>query len=99
MLIVFFPFNGELVIVSVASELTSILLNLFDRNWKLRWQQVANSIRLTAINFDPKMRPRRQDWPGELVETGMFYFIRRELIAYQGLLQNDRFKIIIIVFI
>lgn len=62
------------------------------RAWKLRWQQVAgDSSKLKAINFDPKQRPRRQDWSGELVETGMFYFIRRHLIERDGLLQNERF--------
>lgn len=49
-----------------------------------------NSNRLKAINFKPEKRPRRQDWPGELVETGMFYFIRRKLIE-KGFIQNDRF--------
>lgn len=60
------------------------------RSWKLRWQQVANSKKLKAINFDTKNRPRRQDWTGELIETGMFYFMRRNLVENQGLLQNDR---------
>ncbi|XP_031636239.1 N-acylneuraminate cytidylyltransferase A isoform X2 [Contarinia nasturtii] len=62
------------------------------RNWKLRWKQIENSNRLTAINFDPKNRPRRQDSSGELVETGMFYFMRRNLVENEGLLQNDRFE-------
>lgn len=64
-----------------------------NRNWKLRWKQVDNSTQLSAINFDPKNRPRRQDWDGELVETGMFYFMRRDLVEKDGLLQNDRFDI------
>ncbi|XP_055309383.1 N-acylneuraminate cytidylyltransferase isoform X2 [Sitodiplosis mosellana] len=64
------------------------------RSWKLRWQQVANSNRLKAINFDPKKRPRRQDWAGELIETGMFYFMRRNLVENQGLLQNDGCKFV-----
>lgn len=46
---------------------------------------------LTAINFDVKKRPRRQDWPGELIETGMFYFARRELIERENVFQNDRY--------
>lgn len=46
--------------------------------------------RLEAVNFDPNKRPRRQDWQGELIETGMFYFARRELIEQENLFQNDR---------
>ncbi|XP_013794448.1 N-acylneuraminate cytidylyltransferase-like isoform X2 [Limulus polyphemus] len=42
-----------------------------------------------ALNFDPAKRPRRQDWPGELVETGHFYFVRRYLVM-SGLLQGGR---------
>lgn len=61
------------------------------RSWKLRWQLVGNSNRLKAINFNPKQRPRRQDWNGELIETGMFYFVRRHLIEEHGILQNERF--------
>lgn len=59
------------------------------RSWKLRWQQV-NSNELRPINFDTRDRPRRQDWDGELLETGMFYFARRRLIETHGLLQNER---------
>lgn len=60
------------------------------RSWKLRWQQVMDSNRLSAINFNPVFRPRRQDWNGELIESGMFYFARRRLIVEDGVLQNDR---------
>lgn len=62
------------------------------RSFKLRWQQVPRSIRLKALNFNPKKRPRRQDWAGELIETGMFYFARRRLIEIKGILQNERFE-------
>lgn len=51
----------------------------------------GDSTKLKAINFDPKHRPRRQDWPGEYIETGMFYFMRRHLIERDGLLQNQGF--------
>lgn len=53
---------------------------------------MSNSTRLKSMNFDPKNRPRRQDWSGELIESGMFYFARRHLIEDQGLLQNDRLE-------
>ncbi|XP_076326176.1 CMP-sialic acid synthase isoform X6 [Tachypleus tridentatus] len=42
-----------------------------------------------ALNFDPAKRPRRQDWPGELVESGHFYFVRRYLVM-SGMLQGRR---------
>jgi N-acylneuraminate cytidylyltransferase len=41
------------------------------------------------LNFNPKRRPRRQDWKGELLENGMFYFATKNLISY-GLLQGGR---------
>lgn len=42
------------------------------------------------LNFDPVRRPRRQDWKGDLVENGMFYFAKRQLLETQGLLQGGR---------
>ncbi|XP_013097955.2 N-acylneuraminate cytidylyltransferase A [Stomoxys calcitrans] len=57
------------------------------RSHKLRWKELNHQM-LTPLNFNPKRRPRRQDWKGELEETGMFYFSNRNLI-YQNLLQND----------
>jgi len=41
------------------------------------------------INFTAVSRPRRQDFKGEIVENGMFYFARRELLV-QGLFQGGR---------
>uniref|UniRef100_A0A7S1FIL3 N-acylneuraminate cytidylyltransferase n=1 Tax=Noctiluca scintillans TaxID=2966 RepID=A0A7S1FIL3_NOCSC len=32
-----------------------------------------------AGNYDPIKRPRRQDWNGELIENGAFYFTRKPL--------------------
>lgn len=58
----------------------------------MRWQQERQSNQLKALNFNPKQRPRRQDWSGELAETGMFYFARRRLIETEGVLQNERFE-------
>ncbi|CAH2037977.1 unnamed protein product, partial [Iphiclides podalirius] len=55
------------------------------RSYKLRWKIVNGS--LIPINFNYKRRPRRQDWEGDLIETGAFYVSRVELIK-QGLLQN-----------
>lgn len=57
------------------------------RSWKLRWK---DEDRLTSLNFDIRNRPRRQDWRGELVETGMFYFARRLIIERDGVFQNEK---------
>ncbi len=32
------------------------------------------------LNYDPARRPRRQDFPGSLMENGAFYFTRREIL-------------------
>lgn len=47
-----------------------------------RWKEVNQSIgELTVpLNINPAKRPRRQDWPGELVENGAYYFCTRKLL-------------------
>ncbi|XP_068148959.1 N-acylneuraminate cytidylyltransferase A [Drosophila tropicalis] len=57
------------------------------RSHNLRWKLTESLI--SPINFDIKFRPRRQDWEGELIETGMFYFSTRKLVS-SGILQNER---------
>ncbi|XP_063380682.1 N-acylneuraminate cytidylyltransferase [Cydia fagiglandana] len=57
------------------------------RSYKLRWKPV--DIGVTPINFDPNARPRRQDWSGELLETGAFYIARRNVIM-SGSFQNNK---------
>jgi N-acylneuraminate cytidylyltransferase len=38
----------------------------------------------TPINYDPLRRPRRQDFPGTLMENGAFYISRRDILqSYQ----------------
>jgi len=62
------------------------------RQFRLRWSDVSkhNSKGFTkALNFNPNDRPRRQDWSGELVENGMFYFTKRELLL-RGSFQGER---------
>jgi len=58
------------------------------RNKKLRWSEMQSKEGTTSpVNFDPRNRPRRQDYKGDVVENGMFYFSRRELIEdrlFQG---------------
>lgn len=60
------------------------------RSWKLRWENNEKENKLMSLNFDIKNRPRRQDWKGELIETGMFYFARRWLIEQDGVFQNEK---------
>ncbi|XP_052869713.1 N-acylneuraminate cytidylyltransferase A [Anopheles cruzii] len=60
------------------------------RSYKLRWRKADLSGLLEPLNFDPKARPRRQDWAGELVEAGMFYFTNRRLVMDEGSFQNER---------
>ncbi|MHC4146326.1 MAG: cytidylyltransferase domain-containing protein [Planctomycetota bacterium] len=38
----------------------------------------------TALNYDPQRRPRRQDFPGTLMENGAFYFTKRSLLEHTG---------------
>ena len=37
-----------------------------------------------ATNYDPLKRPRRQDWDGELIENGAFYFTKKETLQKLG---------------
>lgn len=62
------------------------------RRHHFRWQEVkADSGETTRpLNLDPSNRPRRQDWDGELVENGSFYFTHRKLIEKEGLLQGGK---------
>jgi len=34
----------------------------------------------SALNYDPQLRPRRQDFSGSLVENGAFYFTKRSIL-------------------
>nr|XP_036216426.1 N-acylneuraminate cytidylyltransferase A [Bactrocera oleae] len=59
------------------------------RSHKLRWQIREDEV-VVPLNFNPAHRPRRQDWPGELIETGMFYFSTRHLVEEEQRFQNDK---------
>ncbi|VEN52617.1 unnamed protein product, partial [Callosobruchus maculatus] len=61
------------------------------RSYKLRW--IEKDQKVVPLNFDPQKRPRRQEFKGELVENGMFYFTTRNLIE-QGVLQSSNCKIV-----
>lgn len=59
------------------------------RSFKLRWKHDRDSNRIQPINFNLTKRPRRQDWDGELLEAGMFYFTKRKLLEQQTF-QDDK---------
>ena len=59
------------------------------RTKKFRWKETPKGSSTQALNFDPSDRPRRQDWQGELVENGMFYFARRHLLE-KGIFQGGK---------
>lgn len=42
-----------------------------------------------ASNFNPKCRPKRQDWKGDLIENGAFYFTKVNLL-HEGFIQAGR---------
>ncbi|GLD73995.1 N-acylneuraminate cytidylyltransferase [Lates japonicus] len=82
----------------VKEALEMITLQGFDsvfsvvRKHHFRWQEVKQGIgQLTKpLNLDPSNRPRRQDWDGELCESGSFYFTTRDLVLNKGLLQGGK---------
>uniref|UniRef100_A0A3P9I4M2 N-acylneuraminate cytidylyltransferase n=1 Tax=Oryzias latipes TaxID=8090 RepID=A0A3P9I4M2_ORYLA len=61
------------------------------RRHQFRWKEVneGGSEVTVPLNLDPKNRPRRQDWDGELVENGSFYFSTTSLIK-KGILQGGK---------
>ncbi|XP_061566657.1 N-acylneuraminate cytidylyltransferase A [Cololabis saira] len=62
------------------------------RRYEFRWTEVkkGSNESTQALNLDPKKRPRRQDWDGELYENGSLYFATRDLIMNRGCLQGGR---------
>jgi N-acylneuraminate cytidylyltransferase len=61
------------------------------RSFKLRWRRddCGEKEKFAPINFNYRKRPRRQDWDGEFIEAGMFYFTRKKLLD-EGLFQNEK---------
>jgi len=49
------------------------------RAHRFLWKVDPESGSASAINYEPSTRPRRQDWNGELIENGAFYFTSKEL--------------------
>lgn len=67
------------------------------RTYQLRWSVEhassghSNPTEMTKpLNFNPRHRPRRQDWQGEMVENGMFYFAFRDVLVNHQMFQSDR---------
>ncbi|VVC99166.1 unnamed protein product [Leptidea sinapis] len=56
------------------------------RTHKLRWTLKQGKAK--PLNFNTSKRPRRQDWDGELVETGGFYIFRTNIVE-SGFIQNS----------
>lgn len=50
---------------------------------RFRWKKDSAG-GVLADNYDPRARPRRQDWEGELIENGAFYITSRD-----GLLRSS----------
>ncbi|CAH1738535.1 unnamed protein product [Aphis gossypii] len=64
------------------------------RSHKLRWK-LGSDGQLQPSNFDVSKRPRRQDWDGEYVENGMFYFAHKNLIV-NNKLQGGKLGVVVI---
>jgi len=58
------------------------------RSHSLRWVE-NDSGNIEASNFNPLQRPKRQDWKGDLLENGAFYFTTVALLR-QGLIQGGK---------
>jgi len=54
------------------------------RQERFIWQQTKNEDYVKPQNYDPKNRPRRQDFDGFLVENGAFYITKRENLLETG---------------
>eukprot|EP00058_Branchiostoma_floridae_P022205 XP_002607695.1 hypothetical protein BRAFLDRAFT_123266 [Branchiostoma floridae] len=59
------------------------------RRHQLRWSTPRYGMQAYPLNFDVYDRPRRQEWPGELIENGAFYMFTRD-VEQQGVLQGGR---------
>ncbi|EEC15406.1 cmp-N-acetylneuraminic acid synthase, putative, partial [Ixodes scapularis] len=73
------------------------------RDYKWRWTELSQGAHLSLkrfvlgpadgttrpLNFDPAQRLCRQEWAGEIVESGHFYVTRAEFVR-EGLLQGGR---------
>merc|ERR1712194_224323 len=49
------------------------------RSHRFLWSVVPDTGAAQAKNYNPTKRPLRQEWGGELIENGAFYFTTKEL--------------------
>lgn len=54
------------------------------RAHRFLWKVDPKTERASAVNYDPLKRPRRQDWDGELIENGAFYFTTKAVMEREG---------------
>jgi len=47
------------------------------RAHRFLWKKNPSTGEAVAVNYEPLKRPRRQDWDGELIENGAFYYTRK----------------------
>ncbi|CAN8002237.1 unnamed protein product [Ixodes hexagonus] len=59
------------------------------RDYKWRWTELSQDGTTRPLNFDPAQRLCRQEWAGEIVESGHFYVTRADFVR-EGLLQGGR---------
>lgn len=59
------------------------------RDYKWRWTELSQDGTTRPLNFDPAQRLCRQEWAGEIIESGHFYVTRAEFVQ-EGLLQGGR---------
>jgi N-acylneuraminate/3-deoxy-D-glycero-D-galacto-nononate cytidylyltransferase len=83
------PFVSKIYLRKAIEEFKwkSCVFSVF-RSFKLRWFYDENTRKVRPINFNFRKRPRRQDWKGELIEAGMFYFSKRNILD-RNLFQDD----------
>lgn len=61
----------------VRGDFDSVLSGV--RQKRFRWREEKDGA-ATPENYDPRTRPRRQEFPGDLVENGAFYVMTRALL-------------------
>ena len=54
------------------------------RAHKFLWRVDAETGCATPQNYEPKKRPRRQEWDGEMIENGAFYFFKVAVFRANG---------------
>ncbi|XKL61070.1 hypothetical protein PGB90_008127 [Kerria lacca] len=62
------------------------------RNFKLLWRRHLDKT-YTPLNFNIKLRPRRQNISNEFAENGMFYWFRTKLLS-SGILQGGKIGLV-----